>query len=251
MSADNKAVNLSAVLKSHAAYIRGEGGERADLSGANLRWANLSGADLTDAILIDAILIDAILTDANLSGADLTGANLRLADAPAETAVADAWQRHWDDRAAAEKAKGDVRDVVKDVEDTLIAILNATGQSVRQSELAGYVKGLCSIRADDDKPRMYATGTYKSIRDERDDLKQQLQAAKDRHCRTTDLAVEESMELTRRAEKAEASGDAKLRELRLWGFDQDQPDMRLSWPDVVEEIYRLLAKPPTGDGGAV
>jgi hypothetical protein len=109
MSADNKAVNLSAVLKSHAAYIRGEGGERADLSGANLRWANLSGADLTDAILIDAILIDAILidailTDANLSGADLTGANLRLADAPAETAVADAWQRHWDDRAAAEIA---------------------------------------------------------------------------------------------------------------------------------------------------
>jgi uncharacterized protein YjbI with pentapeptide repeats len=55
---------IKEVLSKHLSWIRGEGGEfadlrHADLSGANLRHANLSGADLSGA---------------DLNGADLNGA---------------------------------------------------------------------------------------------------------------------------------------------------------------------------------
>ena len=60
------AKKLQEIIKSHGRWLRNEeGGERADLSGADLRSADLSGADLRSA---------------DLSGAYLSGANLRGAD---------------------------------------------------------------------------------------------------------------------------------------------------------------------------
>ena len=86
---------LQKVLKNHILWLKGKGGEKADLSytklsGANLRGANLSGANLRYAKLSDAYLSDANLYGANLygaklsytnlSGANLSGANLRYAN---------------------------------------------------------------------------------------------------------------------------------------------------------------------------
>jgi uncharacterized protein YjbI with pentapeptide repeats len=71
--------------EAHQGWMRGEGGQRANLTranlrGANLRGANLRGANLTRANLTGANLTGADLTGANLTGADLTGADLRGAD---------------------------------------------------------------------------------------------------------------------------------------------------------------------------
>ena len=72
---------LKAVLEAHSKYLRGEeGGQKADLRGANLSEANLSEADLRWANLRGANLSEANLSEANLSGADLRGANLSEAD---------------------------------------------------------------------------------------------------------------------------------------------------------------------------
>jgi hypothetical protein len=58
--------DLKTILEKHKMWLNDEdGGEMADLSGANLSWANLSGANLSGA---------------NLSGANLSGANLSWAD---------------------------------------------------------------------------------------------------------------------------------------------------------------------------
>ena len=76
---------LDDILKKHALWINNEsGGERANLSGANLRGAylyqanlrgaNLSGANLRGAYLYQADLSGAYLRGANLSGANLSGA---------------------------------------------------------------------------------------------------------------------------------------------------------------------------------
>ena len=60
---------LRAALDKHTKWLRSEeGGDRADLSGADLFWADLSGADLCRANLSGANLCRA-----NLSGADLRG----------------------------------------------------------------------------------------------------------------------------------------------------------------------------------
>ncbi|QDP66959.1 MAG: hypothetical protein Unbinned3138contig1000_1 [Prokaryotic dsDNA virus sp.] len=58
---------LKTILAGHVLWLRGEGGARANLSGANLSGANLSGANLSGANL----------SGADLSGANLFGANLR------------------------------------------------------------------------------------------------------------------------------------------------------------------------------
>ena len=86
---------LKCVLGQHAKWLAGDGGKRADLSGADLRWAdlreaNLSGADLREANLRGADLRGADLRwadlrwvdlrGADLGGADLSGANLRGAN---------------------------------------------------------------------------------------------------------------------------------------------------------------------------
>ena len=68
---------LKQVLEDHKAWVLGEGGKRADLSGAVLRWADLRGADLRGAVLRGANLRGADLSGANLRWADLRGADLR------------------------------------------------------------------------------------------------------------------------------------------------------------------------------
>ena len=81
---------LKYVLESHGKWLRHEGGERANLygadllganlRGANLRWADLRGANLREANLRGANLHEANLHEADLYEANLYGANLRGAD---------------------------------------------------------------------------------------------------------------------------------------------------------------------------
>ena len=78
---------LNEILANHKLWIdsNSEYGNRANLSGANLRGANLndanlSSADLSGANLCDADLSGADLSGANLCDADLSGANLRGAN---------------------------------------------------------------------------------------------------------------------------------------------------------------------------
>ena len=82
---------LSEILRKHDLWLHCEdGGERANLSeanlsraalsGANLTEADLSGADLTAALLRGANLSEANLSRADLTGANLSGAKLRGAD---------------------------------------------------------------------------------------------------------------------------------------------------------------------------
>ena len=67
---------LKEILKKHSDWLKGIGGERANLQDADLQDADLRGANLQDADLQDANLQDANLQDANLRGANLWGANL-------------------------------------------------------------------------------------------------------------------------------------------------------------------------------
>ena len=79
MSMDAK--KLKEILDKHLKWIRGEdGGERADLSRANLYGADLSRANLYGADLSGANLYGADLSRADLSGANLSEANLYGAD---------------------------------------------------------------------------------------------------------------------------------------------------------------------------
>ena len=76
---------LKRILDDHASWLAEDGGQRANLSFADLSWADLSGAnligaDLSWANLSGANLIGADLSEANLRGADLSGADLRGAD---------------------------------------------------------------------------------------------------------------------------------------------------------------------------
>lgn len=83
-------MDIKKILSEHSKWINGDGGERAnlrgadlrgaDLRGAHLRGADLSGADLSGADLRWADLSGANLSGANLCGADPRGANLREAD---------------------------------------------------------------------------------------------------------------------------------------------------------------------------
>ena len=76
---------LKTILEQHKLWLDGDGGEPANLRGANLRWADLRGAnlrcaDLRGADLQGADLRCANLRYANLQYADLRGADLRCAD---------------------------------------------------------------------------------------------------------------------------------------------------------------------------
>lgn len=63
---------LNEVVRLHVMWLCGEeGGERADLSRADLREANLRGVDLSRADLREADLRGADLRRANFSGADI------------------------------------------------------------------------------------------------------------------------------------------------------------------------------------
>ena len=68
---------LKQILKRHEKWLHNEsGGEKANLSGADLRGINLCGAYLRCANLRDADLSGINLNEANLSDADLSGTNL-------------------------------------------------------------------------------------------------------------------------------------------------------------------------------
>ena len=72
---------LDETLKKHELWLEGAyGGEKADLSEAELRGAYLMGANLRRANLIGADLSEAYLGGANLRGADLSEADLRRAN---------------------------------------------------------------------------------------------------------------------------------------------------------------------------
>ena len=73
-------MDIKKILSEHLKWLKGEGGERADLSGADLRKADLREADLCGADLRLADLRGANLSEANLREADLCGANLSEAD---------------------------------------------------------------------------------------------------------------------------------------------------------------------------
>ena len=75
------AEKLQEIIESHGRWLRNaEGGERADLSDADLSSADLRGADLRSADLRGADLRGADLRSADLRGADLSSADLRGAD---------------------------------------------------------------------------------------------------------------------------------------------------------------------------
>lgn len=67
---------LNEILENHKLWLNGEGGECANLRGADLRYANLYNIDLRCADLNSADLNSANLRCANLSGASLYNANL-------------------------------------------------------------------------------------------------------------------------------------------------------------------------------
>ena len=68
---------LAEIIEKHRIWLDDEeGGERANLRGANLSGANLRGANLSGANLSGANLSGANLSDANLIGANLSDANL-------------------------------------------------------------------------------------------------------------------------------------------------------------------------------
>lgn len=67
---------LDKILENHKLWLNGEGGECANLRGADLRYANLYNIDLRCANLNSADLNSADLRCANLRGVDLSGASL-------------------------------------------------------------------------------------------------------------------------------------------------------------------------------
>lgn len=71
---------LNEILENHKLWLNGEGGECANLRGADLRYANLYNIDLRCADLNSADLNSADLRCANLRGASLSGANLNSAN---------------------------------------------------------------------------------------------------------------------------------------------------------------------------
>jgi hypothetical protein len=74
-------IELAEILRKHTAWVnKGEGGEKADLSGAALKGADLKGADLSNANLSNADLSEADFCNADLSEADLSWTDLRMAD---------------------------------------------------------------------------------------------------------------------------------------------------------------------------
>ena len=91
------------ILKKHEMWLKDEkGGERADLSGVNLRdadfrninltYTDLSGADLSNANLWNADLTNTDLSNTNLTSADLSDANLWSANLwSANLSNADLW----------------------------------------------------------------------------------------------------------------------------------------------------------------
>lgn len=73
-------MDIKKILSEHLKWINGDGGEQADLRGADLSRADLRGANLSRADLSGADLRGADLSEADLRGADLRGAYLSEAN---------------------------------------------------------------------------------------------------------------------------------------------------------------------------
>ena len=87
---------LNAILEKHRKWLNDEeGGERANLRGADLCETDLRDANLRDADLRGANLRGADLRDANLRDADLRGANLDFSCLPLWCG---SLRAHFDDR---------------------------------------------------------------------------------------------------------------------------------------------------------
>ena len=71
---------LNKIIREHKEWLMSEGGERANLSSADLRFADLQSADLHSADLHSANLSSADLSSANLRFANLRSADLHSAD---------------------------------------------------------------------------------------------------------------------------------------------------------------------------
>ena len=98
---------LKDILDKHLRWLRDEdGGERADLSGADLSGADLFRANLSGANLSGADLFRANLSGADLSGADLSGADLFRANlSGANLSGADLFRANLSGAGYIEKAK--------------------------------------------------------------------------------------------------------------------------------------------------
>ena len=75
-----KTDELKIILEKHQKWLNNDGGERAELSSANLSEADLRGADLGYAIMSGTNLNHADLRHTNLSDADMSNADLSHAD---------------------------------------------------------------------------------------------------------------------------------------------------------------------------
>lgn len=75
-----KTDELKIILEKHRKWLNNDGGERAELSSANLSEADLRGADLGYAIMSGTNLNHADLRHTNLSDADMSYADLSHAD---------------------------------------------------------------------------------------------------------------------------------------------------------------------------
>ncbi|EAF4417241.1 pentapeptide repeat-containing protein [Listeria monocytogenes] len=75
-----KQEELDIILENHGKWLLNEGGERADLSNADLKNTNLRFANLRGAYLSNANLRGANLRFADISNANLSNANLSITD---------------------------------------------------------------------------------------------------------------------------------------------------------------------------
>ncbi|EKZ4168202.1 pentapeptide repeat-containing protein [Listeria monocytogenes] len=75
-----KQEELDIILENHGKWLLNEGGERADLSNADLKNTNLRFANLKGAYLSNANLRGANLRFADISNANLSNANLSITD---------------------------------------------------------------------------------------------------------------------------------------------------------------------------
>ena len=73
-------LNIKKILSEHAKWLRGDGGNRAVLPGADLSHLDLSNACLSNADLLSASLNSAKLNSVSLSYTNLRFSDLRFAD---------------------------------------------------------------------------------------------------------------------------------------------------------------------------
>ena len=119
-----EANKLNEILRKHEMWFNNEeGGERADLIGADLSEANLRGADLIGAKLYGADLRCADLSEANLRCAKLYGADLRCADLK------------WADLIGADLSEANLRGV--DLREADLRGANLYGADLRCADLRG------------------------------------------------------------------------------------------------------------------